>query len=59
MRARPRNLGTVGWGLQIAILVVLLGPLERYEGYNENMTQLNRLQRMAALSAPNEWSFLV
>ena len=27
---------TTGWGLQIAILVVLSGPLELYEGYFEH-----------------------
>ena len=34
-----------------------VGPIRTIRGVY--MTQLNRLQRLAALSAPNEWSFYV
>ena len=35
----------------------VVGPIRTIRGVY--MTQLNRLQRLAALSAPNEWSFHV
>ena len=34
-----------------------VGPIRTIRGVY--MTQLNRLQRLAALSTPNEWSFYV
>ena len=39
---------------KIAILFVRLGPSELYEGL---LYERNGLERLAVLSAPNEWSF--
>ena len=36
-----------------------VGPIRTTRGVYTSMTQLNRLQRLAALSAPNDWSFYV
>jgi hypothetical protein len=36
-----------------------VGPIRTIRGVPVYMTRLNRLQRLAALSAPNEWSFYV
>jgi hypothetical protein len=47
---RNRGAGTADCDSRRAV-----GPIRTIRGLY--MTQLNRLQRLAALSAPNEWSF--
>ena len=52
--ARKHGAGAVDCDSRRAV-----GPIRTTRGVYTSMTQLNRLQRLAALSAPNEWSFYV
>ena len=51
------SIGNDGAGAVDSDLRRAVGPIRTIRGVY--MTQLNRLQRLAALSTPNEWSFYV